>query len=47
VDVQIDGTWNSHREAHMNAALWWLLICAGALAVIVVAAAIERHKHDE
>jgi hypothetical protein len=25
----------------MNGALWWLLICAGAFAVIVVAAVIE------
>jgi hypothetical protein len=31
----------------MNAGLWWLLICAGAFAVIVVAAVIERQKHDD
>jgi hypothetical protein len=31
----------------MNGALWWVLICVGAFAVIVVAAVIERHKHDD
>jgi hypothetical protein len=27
--------------------LWWLLILVGILCVIAVAAAIERHKHDD
>jgi hypothetical protein len=31
----------------MSGGVWWLMICAGAFAVIVVAAVIERHKHDE
>jgi hypothetical protein len=31
----------------MNIGLWWLLICAGAVAVIAVAAVIERQKHDD
>jgi hypothetical protein len=30
----------------MSGGLWWLLICAGAFAVIVVTAVIERHKLD-
>jgi hypothetical protein len=31
----------------MNIWLWWLLILAGVLCVIAMAAVIERRKHDD
>jgi hypothetical protein len=31
----------------MSGGLWWLLILAGIICVIAVAAMIERGKHDD
>jgi hypothetical protein len=31
----------------MSGGLWWLMICAGVFAVIVVAPVIERKKRDD